>query len=54
VLLKRLAADEERGRTLDLVSDESAPNRSVRTPWVLTNEWNDAFIKIKIIYFKCK
>jgi hypothetical protein len=27
-LPKRLAADEERGRTPDLVSDESAPNRS--------------------------
>ncbi|KAJ7006494.1 hypothetical protein NC653_005756 [Populus alba x Populus x berolinensis] len=32
---KRSAADEERGRTPDLVSDESAPNHSARTPWVL-------------------
>ncbi|KAI9388343.1 hypothetical protein POPTR_009G048602v4 [Populus trichocarpa] len=30
-LPKRPAADEERGRTPDLVSDESAPNRSART-----------------------
>ena len=35
-LLKRPAADEERGRTPDLVSDESAPNRSARTSWVQT------------------
>ena len=30
-LPKRPAADEERGRTSDLVSDESTPNRSART-----------------------
>ena len=35
VLPKRPAADEERGRTPDLVSDESTPNHSARTPWVM-------------------
>ena len=30
-LPKRPAADEERGRTSDLVSDESTPNHSART-----------------------
>jgi hypothetical protein len=30
-LSKRPAADEERGRTPNLVSDESAPNRSSKT-----------------------
>jgi hypothetical protein len=34
VLPKGPAADEERGRTPDLISDESAPNCSARTPWV--------------------
>jgi len=33
-LPKRPVADEERGRTPDLVSDESTPNRSARTSWV--------------------
>ena len=33
-LLKRPAADEEKGRIPDLVSDESAPNRSTRTSWM--------------------
>jgi len=33
-LSKRPAANEERDRTPDLVSDESAPNRSARTSWV--------------------
>ena len=34
-LPKRPAADKERGRTADLVSDESAPNCPARTSWVI-------------------
>jgi hypothetical protein len=33
-LLKRPTANEKRGWTPNLVSDESAPNRSARTSWV--------------------
>ncbi|KAJ6905848.1 hypothetical protein NC652_023564 [Populus alba x Populus x berolinensis] len=33
VLPKRPAADEERGRTPNLISDKSATNHSARTPW---------------------
>jgi len=36
------AADEERGQTPDLVSEESAPNRFARTPWVKIRSFETA------------
>jgi len=49
VLPKGPAANEERGRTPDLVSDKSAPNRSARTHGYSKHPLISLKIKIKQI-----
>ena len=49
-LPKRPAADEERGRTSDLVSDESTPNRSARTFLITHNLYLNKKKKRRLIW----